>query len=129
MKKDEFIKLIWEYFSNTSWQDEYANIQHYNSYFSVGDEENENTSIYIDKDNYIWIRNIESVVRVKTSIKVDDIMEIRYSEFGCEGGRFFVICQDYSGLDFCEGEIGYFKDGYYGAFENAVDWFKNHPVP
>lgn len=39
-----------------------------------------------------------------------------------------MICNNYTGLDFCEGEIGYFTDGYYGEFKNAVDWFTNNQL-
>lgn len=97
-------------------------------FFSVGDADNVNDTIYIDKDNYIWITDNESVKRIKTSINVDNIIEIRYSQFGSDGGRFFVICQDDTGLDFCEGEIGFFVKGYYGSFKKATDWFTENPV-
>lgn len=49
----------------------------YNAFFSVGDADNVNTTIYIDKDNYIWITENESVKRIKTSINVDNIIGIR----------------------------------------------------
>lgn len=98
MKKAEFIDLLEEYLDNTG-----MTSGCYNAFFSVGDTENINTTIYIDGDNFIWITEDESVKRIKTSIIVDNIIEIRYSQFGSEGGRFFVICQDDTGLDFCEG--------------------------
>ena len=63
MKQSEFIELLEEYFHNTgmsSWE----------PYLSVGNKENVNTTIYIDRDNFIWIRNDESVKRIKTSINV-----------------------------------------------------------
>ncbi len=124
MKKAEFIELLDEYLNNTG-----MNSGCYNGAFlSVGDEKNVNTSIYIDDEDRIWVADDESVKRVKTSIHVDDIVEIRYSAFGSDGGRFFVICRDYSGLDFCEGEIGFFTDGYYGSFKKATDWFTNDPA-
>lgn len=64
----------------------------YNMFFSVGDADNVNTTIYIDKDNYIWITDNEYVKRIKTSINVDNIIEIRYLQFVSDGGKFFVIC-------------------------------------
>lgn len=123
MKKSEFIDLLEEYLDNTGMTNGY-----YNVYLSVGDSENVNTTIFIDRDNYIWITDKESVKRIKTSVNVDNIIEIRYSQFGSDGGRFFVICQDYTGLDFCEGEIGFFTNGYYGSFKKAADWFAENPV-
>lgn len=100
----------------------------YDAFFSVGDDEDINTTIYIDKENFIWIRGNESVRCVKTSINIQEIVELRYSEFGRDSGRFFVICSNYTGLDFCEGEIGYFTNGYYGNFADSVEWFTNNPV-
>ena len=100
----------------------------YNVYFSVGDAENVNTTIYIDRENYIWITDDESVKHIKTSINIDNIVEIRYSQFGSDGGRFFVICQDNTGLDFCEGEIGFFTNGDYGDFKTAIAWFTDNPM-
>ena len=94
MKKAEFIDLLEEYLDNTG-----MTSGCYNAFFSVGDADNVNTTIYIDKDNYIWITDNESVKRIKTSINVDNIIEIRYSQFGSDGGRFFVVCQDDTGLD------------------------------
>ena len=123
MKKAEFIKLLEEYLDNTGMSDGC-----YDVFFSVGDVKNVNTTIYIDKDNCIWITDDESVKRIKTSINVDNIIEIRYSEFGSDEGRFFVICQDDTGLDFCEGKIGFFTNGYYGSFKKATDWFTENPV-
>ena len=123
MKKAKFIELLEEYLDNTG-----MNCGCYNVYFSVGDAENVNTTIYIDRENYIWITDDESVKRIKTSINIDNVVEIRYSQFGSDGGRFFVICQDNTGLDFCEGEIGFFTNGYYGDFNKAVDWFTNNPM-
>lgn len=79
-------------------------------------------------DNFIRITENESVKRIKTSINIDNIIEIRYSQFGSDGGRFFVICQDDTGLDFCEGQIGFFTKGYYGSFKKATDWFTENPV-
>lgn len=123
MTKTEFMNSLNDYLSETG-----MNGGSYDAFLSVGDNENINTTIYIDQENIIWITGNESVKRVKTSINIQDIIELRYSEFGSDGGRFFVICNNYTGLDFCEGEIGYFTDGYYGEFKNAVDWFTNNPV-
>lgn len=123
MKRTEFIDLLEEYLDNTGMANGC-----YNAFFSVGDADNVNTTIYIDKDNYIWITENESVKRIKTSINIDNIIGIRYSQFGSDGGRFFVICQDDTGLDFCEGEIGFFTNGYYGSFKKATDWFTENPV-
>ena len=97
-------------------------------FFSVGDKADENTTIYVDEDNYIWLTGNESVKRVKTSINVNNVVELRYSEFGSNEGSFFVICNDDSGLDFCEGEIVFFKDGYYGRFKNVFEWFAENSV-
>lgn len=108
MKKAEFIKLLEEYLDNSGYSDGC-----YDAYLSVGGAENVNTTIFIDRQNYIWITDDESVKRIKTSINVDNIVEIRYSQFGRDGGRFFVICQDNTGLDFCDGEIGFFRNGGY----------------
>ena len=43
--------------------------------------------------------------------------------------RFFVICKDFNGLVFCDGEIRVILDVHYngGAF-SAVEWFLEHPV-
>ena len=123
MTKTEFVNLLGDYLDETGMSD-----GAYNVFFSVGDNENINTTIYIDKENFIWITGNESVRRVKTSINVQDVIELRYSQFGSDGGRFFIICSDYSGLDFCEGEIGYFTNGYFGVFNDAVDWFTNNPI-
>ena len=123
MKKTEFIELLEKYLDETG-----MDCGAYNAYFSIGDMENINTTIYIDRDNYIWLTEEESVKRIKTSINVDNITEIRYSQFGSDGGRFFVICKDDTGLDFCEGEIGFFTNGYYGNFKKATEWFKENPV-
>ena len=123
MTKTEFIIALNNYLNETGMNGENPDF-----YFSVGDDENINTTIYIDKENFIWITGNQSVKRVKTSINVQDITELRYSEFGSDGGRFFVICDNYTGLDFLEGEIGYFTNGYYGKFNNAVDWFTSNPV-
>lgn len=123
MKKSEFIELLEEYLENTGMSG-----GSFNAYFRVGDTENINTTIYIDSDNFIRITENESVKRIKTSINIDNIIEIRYSQFGSDGGRFFVICQDDTGLDFCEGQIGFFTKGYYGSFKKATDWFTENPV-
>ena len=123
MTRAEFISCLYDYLDETGMSG-----GAYNAYFSVGDDENINTTIYIDKENFIWITADESVKRVKTSINVQDIIELRYSQFGSDGGRFFVICSNYEGLDFCEGQIGYFTNGYYGDFHKAVDWFTNNPI-
>ena len=123
MKKSEFIELLEEYLDDTGMANGC-----FMAYFSVGDTANVNTTIYVDKDNFIWITDRESVKRIKTSINVDNITEIRYSQFGSDGGRFFVICQDGTGLDFCEGQIGFFTNGYYGNFKKAIDWFTENPV-
>ena len=93
-------------------------------YICSKNEKYENSS----QDNYIWLTEEESVKRIKTSINVDNITEIRYSQFGSDGGRFFVICKDDTGLDFCEGEIGFFTNEYYGNFKKATEWFKENPV-
>ena len=123
MKKAEFIELLEEYLDNTG-----MTSGCYNAYFSVGDTDNINTTIYIDRENYIWITDNDSVNRIRTSINVENVVEIRYSQFGSDGGRFFVICRDNTGLDFCEGEIGFFTNGYYGSFMKATDWFADNPV-
>ena len=124
MTKTEFIDLLNEYLDKTGMSDGVYN----DTYLSVGDDENINTTIYIDKENFIWITGNESVKRIKTSINVQDIIELRYSQFGSDCGRFFVICSNYAGLDFCDGEIGYFTNGYYGKFNNAIDWFTRNPI-
>ena len=123
MTKSDFISSLNNYLNKTE-----MDCGAYNVFLSVGDDENINPTIYIDKENFIWIVGNESLKRIKTSINVQDIIELRYTEFGSDSPRFFVICRDYSGLDFCEGEIGYFTNGYYGEFHNAVDWFTNNPI-
>lgn len=123
MDRSSFLDTISEFLDNTGMSD-----GNYNSYFSAGDERNLNTTIYVDEKNNVWLTDDESIVRVKTTINTDNVVEFRYSQFGADGGRFFVICNDNSGLDFCEGEIGFFKDGYYGDFKNAIQWFRDHPV-
>ena len=119
MKQSEFIELLEEYFHNTgmsSWE----------PYLSVGNKENVNTTIYIDRDNFIWIRNDESVKRIKTSINVDNIIELRYTDSSED--YFVVICQDDTGLYFRDGEINFFTNGYYGSYKKAIDWFAENPV-
>lgn len=123
MEKTKFINLLEEYLDETGMSG-----GNWNAFLSIGDDESINTTIYIDQEDFIWIIADESVKRVKTSINVQDIIELRYSELGRNGGRFFVICSNYAGLDFCEGEIGYFTNGYYGEFNNAVDCFTNNPI-
>ncbi len=123
MEKNEFIELLGDFLDKTGMSD-----GSYNAYISVGDKRDLNTTIYIDEENQIWIAANESINRVKTSVNVGNIVELRYSQFGSDGGRFFVICNDNSGLDFCEGEIGFFVNGYYGSFKKATDWFTENPV-
>ena len=123
MTKTEFISLLEEYLEKTG-----MSCGNWDAFLSVGDEENRNTTIYVDKEGFVWITADESVKRVKTSINVQDVIELRYSQYGSDDGRFFVICSNYEGLDFCEGEIGYFANGYYGDFHDAVDWFTANPI-
>lgn len=124
MTKAEFIAVLNNYLDKTGMSDG----SYYNAYLSVGDDKSINTAVYIDEEGFIWITANESVKRIKTSINVQDVVELRYSQFGNGGGRFFVICSNYAGLDFCEGEIGYFENGYYGKFNDAFEWFTNDPV-
>lgn len=98
----------------------------------AGDDAKNNTSIYVDNENNVWLTGRESIIRIKTSINVDNVIEFRYDQFGPNGGgcgvRFFIICKDYSGLDFCEGSINFFENGYVGDFRDALEWFEKNPV-
>lgn len=123
MTKEDFINTLEEYFEETGLSE-----GAFNSYFSVSDQENINSTVFIDKNNDIWLTREESLIRVKTSINIDDVVEFRYSQFGSDVARFFVICNNNSGLDFCEGEVGFFENGYFGNFKDAIQWFIDNPV-
>lgn len=121
MKKDVFIELMEEYLYQTGMSEGVYN----NSFFSVDDKKNINTTIYVDEDNYIWLTSNHSVKRVKTSINVDNIVEFRYGQFGSDEGEFFVICNDDAGLHFLEGKIYYIlPNGYYGTYQEAIEYFE-----
>lgn len=121
MKKGSFIELMKEYLYQTGMSEGVYN----NSYFSVDDKKNKNTTIYVDEDNYVWLVSKDSVKRVKTSINIDNVEEFRYGQFGSNEGEFFVICNDNAGLHFLEGKIYYiFPNGYYGAYQDAIEYFE-----
>ena len=50
MTKTEFVNLLGDYLDETGMSD-----GAYNVFFSVGDNENINTTIYIDKENFIFV--------------------------------------------------------------------------
>ena len=100
----------------------------FGSYISVGDDAEINTDIYIDKDNNVWLTGRDSIIRIKTSINVDNVTELRYDSAGDDVNRFFIICKDYSGLDFSYGKIRFFENGYIGDPRNALEWFEKNPV-
>ena len=123
MERKKFLKLLNEFLDKTG-----MSCGSFNKYFSAGDEKDINTTIYVDEENNIWLTGDESIIRVKTSINIKNVIEFRYGQFGRDGGRFFIICDDNSGLDFCEGEIGFFVNGYYGEFKDALEYFTENPV-
>ena len=123
MTKEEFINTLEEYLEKTGMSE-----GDFGAYFSVGDKKNINTTIFIDDNNHIYLTPDESLNRIKTSICISNVREFRFSQFGEDGGRFFILCDDNSGLDFCEGEIGFFENGYYGNFKDAFQWFTKNIV-
>ena len=121
MTNNEFIEKMEAFLDKTGMSDGCYG----NSFMSVGEDKDINTSIYVDSDGQIWLSGQESVKRIKTCINVSSVKEFRYSQFDEEGGRFFVICDDYTGLDFCEGEVGFFQNGDFSIFKDAIDWFES----
>ena len=123
MTKQEFINTLEEYLEKTGMSE-----GTFNAFFCVSDQRNINSTIFIDDDNYIHLTPEGSINRVKTTININNVIEFRYSQFGEDGGRFFVICNDNSGLDFCEGDIGFFENGCYENFRDAFQYFEKNIV-
>ena len=121
MEKNKFIELLEEYLDVTGMDSGMGN-----AFFEVGDEENVNTTIYIDPQNYIWITEGDSVIRIKTSINISDVTKFRYLTKSKED--FCFICKDNSGLEFVEGCIYYFTNGSLNDSKSATEYFTNNPV-
>lgn len=119
MEKEEFIKKCSSCFEKAGMSDGSWSV-----FYTVGDDPDVNTTVFIDKEGFIFLTKENSVIRVKTSINVADIVDFRFDQFGQEETeRFFIICKDFTGLDFCRDTIGFFKNGEVGRFRDAFLWF------
>ena len=119
MNKVDFMILLNGLLHETGMDGGYFN----NVFMTVGDKREENTTVYIDEENYIWLTENESLIRIMTPVNVDHVVDFRFGAFGPLEERFFVICDDYSGLEFCEGDIYYFRNGDYGKSVKATALF------
>lgn len=130
MKKNEFILKMKEFLYNSG-------INKDNTWITVGDDPEVNTTIFIDSDGWVYISRDCSVKRIKTSINVANVTDLRYADGIKESRRICVICNDYSGLDICyyyrnddlfnDGMMSFFQNGYIGHYEDAVEWFETNP--
>lgn len=127
MDTQEFLSTLWDYYQESGLG---TGENEDSIYLTAGDERDANTNIYVDEYGDIWVADYKSVIRVKTSINVQDVVDFRFNEEGADSIEpcFFAICKDYSGLMFWDKRIRYFEDGDYDHWRFAVDWFMEHPV-
>lgn len=123
MERSKFIELLEDHLNKTGYSDGL-----FNHYWTVGDREDVNSTFYVDGENFLWLTGDDSVKRIKTPINMEHVVEFRWDAIGDDNSRFFIICDDYSGLDIVDSGIYYFENGNYGDGKDAIEWFTEHPV-
>ena len=96
---------------------------------TAGADIRRNTRIVIDEDGYFILREAESWKRVRTSVNVADVTELRFTDSEYEPAGFFIICADDTGLmiDADEDEIYYYEDGAPSGWGSATEHFRRYP--
>ena len=107
-----------------------AQIETEGASISIGTDPARDTRIVIDEDGYFILREAASWKRVRTSVNVSKVTELRFTDPDNETEGFYVICADDTGflIDCDEDEIYYCENGAPSGWGNAVEHFRRFPA-